>query len=149
MQHSLNCSVILCRVLIKGLLVTHTFANRKYTENDLYQAILHDKLRINEGMLMENVAAQMLRSRGHRLFFYSRADSSNRANTMEIDFLIDIDGQICPVEVKSSAYKDHSSLDKFMRKFDRSLGDAYILYSKDVMIKDSVIHLPLYMAMFL
>jgi len=132
-----------------GLLVTHAFANKKYTQNSLYEAILKDKLRINEGMLMENIAAQMLRSRGHRLFFYSRADSSNRANTMEIDFLIDIDGKICPVEVKSSVYKNHSSLDKFRCKFKRSLGDAYILYKKDVMIKDSVIHLPLYMAMFL
>ena len=132
-----------------GLLVTHAFANRKYTQNNLYQAILQDKLKINEGMLMENVAAQMLRSRGHRLFFYSRADSSSRANTMEIDFLIDIDGKTCPLEVKSSAYKTHSSLDKFRRKFGSSLGDAYILYTKDVMIKDSIIHLPLYMAMFL
>ena len=68
---------------------------------------------------------------------------------MEIDFLIDIDGKICPVEVKSSAYKKHSSLDKFISKFKRALGDAYILYTKDVMIKDGVIHLPLNMAMFL
>jgi len=132
-----------------GLLVTHAFANKNYTQNDLYQAILQDKLKINEGMLMENVAAQMLRSCGHRLFFYSRADSSNRANTMEIDFLIDINGKICPVEVKSSAYKSHSSLDKFRHKFKRTIGDAYILYTKDVMIKDSVIHLPLYMASLL
>jgi len=68
---------------------------------------------------------------------------------MEIDFLVDIDGKICPVEVKSSAYKNHSSLDKFRRKWGRSIGDAYILYTKDVMIKDGVIHLPLYMAMLL
>ena len=132
-----------------GLLVTHAFANKKYTQNSLYQAILHDKLKINEGMLIENAVAQMLRSCGHRLFFYSRADSSNRENTLEIDFLVDIDGKTCPIEVKSSVYKKHSSLDKFRRKFNRLLGDAFILYSKDVMIKDNVIHLPLYMAMLL
>jgi len=132
-----------------GLLVTHAFANKKYTQNTLYQAILQDKLRINEGMLMENIVAQMLRSGGHKLYFYSRTDSSNRANTMEIDFLIDINGKICPVEVKSSAYKEHSSLDKFRRKFHSTLGNAYILYTKDVMVKNDVTHLPLYMAMFL
>ena len=68
---------------------------------------------------------------------------------MEIDFLIDINGKICPVEVKSSAYRAHSSLDKFRKKFSKKIGDSYILYTKDLMIKDNVIHLPLYMAMLL
>ena len=57
--------------------------------------------------------------------------------------------KICPVEVKSSVYQAHSSLDKFRRKFSPFLGNAYILYTKDIMIKDNVIHLPIYMAMFL
>ena len=98
---------------------------------------------------MENIVAQMLRCNGHRLYFYSRQDSCNRENTMEIDFLVEIDGHICPIEVKSSAYRLHSSLDKFRSKFSKKLGNAYLLYAKDIMIKDSVIHLPLYMAMFL
>jgi len=132
-----------------GLLVTHTFNETGYVSNDLYRAILLDKLNINEGMLMENVVAQMLRFNGHRLFFYSRSDSKNRKKSMEIDFLINKNNKISPIEVKSSAYRAHSSLDKFRGKFHRKLGDAYILYQKDVMIKDNVIHLPIYMAMFL
>jgi len=132
-----------------GLLVTHTFRNKQYMHNELYRAILFDKLNINEGMLMENIVAQMLRSSGHSLYYYSRIETGNRANTMEIDFLIDDGLKICPIEVKSSAYKKHSSLDKFRRRFKRSLGDSYILYTKDVMIKDSVIHLPLYMTFLL
>ena len=132
-----------------GLLVTHTFREKSYTHNEFYRAILLDNLSINEGMLMENIVAQMLRSNGNRLFYYSRVDKNNRANMMEIDFLVNIDGKISPVEVKSSAYKAHSSLDKFRKKFSSTLGDAYILYTKDVMIKDNVIHLPIYMAMFL
>jgi len=132
-----------------GLLVTHTFKDKGYAQNALYNAILLDKLNINEGMLMENIAAQLLRTNGHRLFFYSRSDSFNRKNTMEIDFLINIDNKISPVEVKSSAYKLHSSLDKFRNKFKTNLGNAYILYSKDVLIKDEVIHLPIYMTSLL
>jgi len=132
-----------------GLLVTHAFANKKYVKNELYESILYNKLNINEGMLMENITAQMLRCNGHRLFFYSRQDTDHRANTIEIDFLIEIEGQICPVEVKSSAYRLHSSLDKFKKKFKKKLGDSYLLYTKDIMIKDDVIHLPLYMAIFL
>jgi len=132
-----------------GLLVTHTFCNRKYIDNALYKAILLDKLNINEGMLMENIVAQMLRCNGHRLFFYSRSESGNRANSIEIDFLITNGRKVCPIEVKSSAYRAHSSLDKFRRKFSRALGDAYILYTKDVMVREGIIHLPVYMAMFL
>ncbi|MCL2278485.1 MAG: AAA family ATPase [Oscillospiraceae bacterium] len=132
-----------------GLLVTHAFADKSFSDNDLYKAILLDRLSINEGMIMENVVAQMLRSSGHRLFFYSRSDSDNHSSRMEIDFLIRGDKKICPIEVKSSNYRKHSSLDKFRQKFKHALGDAYILYGKDLMIKEGIIHLPLYMAMFL
>jgi len=132
-----------------GLLVTHAFSDSKYSNNELYRAILLDKLQINEGMITENIIAQTLRSNGHKLFFYSRIDTNKRKNMMEIDFLIKIDKKINPIEVKSSAYRAHTSLDKFKTKFSKSLGDAYILYTKDIMIKDDVIHLPLYMAMLL
>jgi hypothetical protein len=100
-------------------------------------------------MMTENVVAQMLRAGGHRLFFYSRSDANTSRKSIEIDFLITIGNKVCPVEVKSSAYRTHSSLDKFRSKFSKVIGDAYILYGKDIMIKDDVIHLPLYMAMFL
>jgi len=132
-----------------GLLVTHTFRNKQYIHNELYRAILFDKLNINEGMFMENIVAQTLRANGYSLFYYSRNETGNRAKTMEIDFLIDDGRKICPIEVKSSAYREHSSLDKFKRKFSKALGNSYILYTKDIMEKNSVIHLPLYMAMFL
>ena len=68
---------------------------------------------------------------------------------MEIDFLIREGDAICPVEVKSGAYQHHASLDKFIRKFKGRLGNAYLLYTKDVMVRDGIRHLPLYMAMFL
>ena len=132
-----------------GLLVTHTFGDNDYFSNELYRAILLDKLNINEGMLLENAVAQMLRCNGHSLYFYSRVDSANRENTVEIDFLISKNKKICPVEVKSSVYKTHSSLDKFRRKFSSNLTDACILYTGDILIKDGIIHLPVYMAMLL
>ena len=65
---------------------------------------------------------------------------------MEIDFLIRRDKKICPVEVKSSTFKRHTSLDKFMKKFSRRIGESFILYQGDVMRREGVIHLPLYMA---
>lgn len=138
-----------CYMADTGLLVTHTFMDTAFTENELYRAILFDKLNINEGMIMENIVAQMLRTNGHKLYFYSRCDNENRENHMEIDFLITEGKKIAPIEVKSNNYTSHSSLDKFRAKFSSKIGNAYILYSKDVMVKDGIIHLPFYMAMFL
>ena len=138
-----------CYMADTGLLVTHTFMDNAFTENELYRAILFDKLNINEGMIMENIVAQMLRTNGHKLYFYSRSDTDNRENHIEIDFLITEGKKIAPIEVKSSNYTSHSSLDKFRNKFSSKIGNSYILYSKDVMIKDGIIHLPFYMAMFL
>ena len=138
-----------CYMADTGLLVTQTFMDKAFTENGLYRAILFDKLSINEGMIMENVVAQMLRTNGHKLYFYSRSDATNRKNDMEIDFLITEGNKICPIEVKSNNYVSHSSLDKFRDKFSSKIGNSYILYSKDVMVKDGIIHLPIYMAMFL
>jgi len=132
-----------------GLLVMHTFRDSDYIDNELYRAILFNKLGVNEGMIMENAVAQMLRSNGHRLYFYSRYARNDRSETMEIDFLITKNKRISPIEVKSSYYKEHSSLDKFRKKFRSKLGDAYILYQKDILVKEGVIHLPIYMATLL
>ena len=132
-----------------GLLITQAFADRPYTENELYRALMLDRLSVNEGMVAENAVAQAFRTNGLELYFYSRPDKGDGNGRMEIDFLVRKGDLICPVEVKSGAYQHHASLDKFMRKFKRRLGEAYILYTKDVMVKDGIRHIPLYMAMFL
>lgn len=138
-----------CYMADTGLLISQTFMNQTYTENELYKALLFDKLDINEGMFMENIVAQMLRANGHKLYFYSRSDTVHRENHMEIDFLITQQKKVIPIEVKSGDYRSHASLDKFRRKFSSKIGDSIILYTKDLMIKDGILHLPLYMAMLL
>lgn len=127
-----------------GLLVSHSFIDDRFTDNELCRDIFLDRLHVNEGMLTENIVAQQLRMGGHKLYFYSRSDTDNRENPMEIDFLIRKKRKICPVEVKSGEYRQHSSLDKFRKKFAGKLRQAYILYGKDIMVKDDVVHLPVY-----
>lgn len=138
-----------CYMADTGLLVTHTFMDNAFTDNELYKAVLFDRIDINEGMIMENVVAQMLRRNGHKLYFYSRNDNIKRENHMEIDFLITEGKKISPIEVKSANYRSHASLDKFIKKFSEKIGTPYVLYPKDVMEKGGIWHLPLYMAMFL
>ena len=142
-------STLKCYMGDTGLLVTLAFMDMPYTENELYRAVLFDKLSINEGMLMENIVAQMIRCTGRRLYFYSRCDAAHRENHMEIDFLISEKKKVTPIEVKSSRYQKHTSLDKFMAKFKGRYNQPYILYTKDIMEKDGILHLPVYMALFL
>ncbi|TNG99266.1 DUF4143 domain-containing protein, partial [Pasteurellaceae bacterium UScroc31] len=136
-------------MLDTGLLVTQSFFDKELSDNELYRSILIKKLNINEGMLMENIVAQIFRTSGRKLFFYSRNDKENRKNHMEIDFLLADNKYISPVEVKSSNYRKHSSLDKFRQKFDIRIKEPIILYQNDIMIKEGVLHLPIYMAIFL
>ena len=142
-------STLKCYMGDTGLLVTLAFMDMPYAENELYRAILFDKLGINEGMIMENVVAQMLRSKGRTLYFYSHSDTDHRENHMEIDFLISKNKKITPIEVKSARYQQHSSLDKFIKKFKGRYNQPIILYTKDIMEKDGILHLPVYMAMFM
>lgn len=125
-----------------GLLVTLTFQDDDFLNNTLYRDILLNKIGINEGMLMKNVVAQMLRTHGHRLFFYSIRSSQEYYENIEINFLIRQGRKISPIEVKSSDYKNHTSFDRFNKKFSNKL----VLYTKDIMVRDGIIYLPLYMA---
>jgi uncharacterized protein len=131
-----------------GLLVTHTFWNSGFSGNAFYEAVLDDDLSINEGMLVENMVAQMMKVSRERLFYYSRSDPRDRANRMEIDFLSVRDRQVCPVEVKSSQSHAHASLDKFVRKFAGRLGTPVVLCPRDVATAGGVQYLPPPMAMF-
>ena len=138
-----------CYMADTGLLIRQILDSGNYTDNDIYKAVLFDRLNINEGMLMENIVAQSLVARGYRLFFYSRYDNKKSENRMEIDFLIIKNNKVIPIEVKSAGYRKHSSLDKFRLKFKNRVGEPVILYQKDLMIKEGVLHLPIYMAMLL
>ena len=136
-----------CYMADTGLLFSHAFSDNMLTEEEVYKAILFDRLSLNEGMFLENIVAQMLRCRGHKLFFYSCSDRENKENRMEIDFLIREGKRISPVEVKSSVYNRHSSLDKFKAKFGKKIGDRYIVYTKDYKKEDDIIYLPVYMVL--
>ncbi|MEG0620991.1 MAG: AAA family ATPase [Raoultibacter sp.] len=129
-----------------GLLVALTLQDRAFADSELYRDILLDKLQFNEGMLAENVVAQMLRPNHPRLYFYSKSDTNNRKNMMEIDFLVSGIKKPFPIEVKSGRYRPHTSLDKFTARFGKRIEQPIILYTKDIMEADGILHLPLYMA---
>ena len=132
-----------------GLLVSLAINENETIEHDVYNSILNDRLHMNEGMFMENVVAQILRSNGHRLFFHSFYKDKDKKIRYEVDFLVRNGKRIDPIEVKSSGYSSHSSLDYLMDVYSKTLGQAYILYSKDLKKEGNILFLPLYMAICL
>ena len=137
-----------------GLLISHAFDENGLVSEEIYKKILFGKLEINEGMLFENVVAQMLTASGHKLYFYSNADRKDRENRMEIDFLITKSKitdrhNVSPIEVKSGKRNTFVSLKKFIKKYNEQLAVPYVLYTEDLMEKDGICYLPVYMAWLL
>ena len=115
---------------------------------------MFDKLEVNEGMLVENIVAQMLKASGNELFFFFNADKEDADSRMQIDFLIQKKvvtsrHNISPIEVKSSTNYTLTSIKKCIKKFGQYLSTPYVLHSKDVETKDGLVFLPLYMTPFL
>ncbi len=109
---------------------------------------MSDKLNADLGYVYENVVAQMLKASGHELYYYTfPSDTSN--HHYEIDFLLSDGAKINPIEVKSSGYKTHVSLDKFREKFSSRVKTPYLVYTKDFRKDGTTICIPAYMAMCL
>lgn len=138
-----------CYLNDTGLLVSQVFDESEESDEDLYRALLFDKLGINEGMFIENAVAQMLVASGHDLYFYAKDDRSCAENRMEVDFLVRRGKTVSPIEVKSSTSRRHSSLDKFKKKFGRRVGQSYVACPKDIERVGDVLYLPFYMVPFI
>ena len=131
-----------------GLFATLMFKDKDFTENIIYEKLLNDKLGTNLGYLYENVVAQILTVNGNELFYHTFMNESSRHN-YEIDFLLSRKNKVCPLEVKSSGYKTHTSLDVFARKYSGRILQQYLVYTKDLKKEGEIVCLPVYMTCFL
>lgn len=131
-----------------GLFTTLAFMDKDFTENIIYEKLLSDKLDTDLGYLYENMVAQMLYASGNKLFYYTFS-KDNSGHNYEIDFIIAKKNKVCPIEVKSSGYKTHASLDAFVTKFSSKIGQKYLIYTKDLRKDGGLVCMPIYMTMFL
>lgn len=127
-----------------GLFVTMAFWDKDFTDNVIYKKLLADKLEANLGYVYENLVAQMLTAAGNKLFYYTFEKDDK--HFYEVDFLLSRGNKICPVEVKSSGYKTHVSLDAFRAKYSARIKSSYLIYTKDLQIgENELMYLPFYM----
>ncbi len=128
-----------------GLFVTLAFWDKDITENVIYNKLLSDKLCADLGYIYENVVSQMLVASGRKLFYYTFPADKEGKNSYEIDFLISEGAMLTPIEVKSSGYKTHKSLDRFCEKYSARVNRPVMLYTKDLQTEGQTIYLPVYM----
>ena len=143
-------SALKCYIGDTGLLISLAFNEKGLVDEEVYKKILFNKLSFNEGMIMENIVAQMLVSSGKKLYFYFNYDKNDSSNNMEIDFLIAKDKitskhNVSPIEVKSGKNYTYSSLNKFRTKYRDYLYTNYILHIDDLKIDNDIVFLPIYM----
>ena len=148
---SLDHSTLKCYFADTGLLISHAFDENELMREEIHSRLLFDDIALNEGMLTENLVAQMLVASGRKLYFFSRADANDRKNRMEIDFLVAKSklarkNNIRPLEVKSGKRTTHRSLDKFLAKYSDWVDEPCLFWDRDLAVKGGILHLPLYMA---
>ena len=131
-----------------GLFVTLMFKDKDFTENEIYQKLLNDKLSVNLGYLYENIVAQCLAANGNELFYHTIMNQKSKHN-YEIDFILARKNKIVPIEIKSSGYKTHKSLDVFTEKYSGRILRRYLVYTKDLSKDEDIFCIPVYMVPFL
>ena len=134
-----------------GLLITHILNNGGDIDK-MYRSLIIDDLGINQGMIFENMVAQMLRANGHELYFHEfeyTPEDNKSSKKYEVDFLTVKGKRLSPIEVKSSGYKSHKSFDYFKEKYQIKMNDRFIVYTKDLSFEDGVLYIPVYMTIFL
>ncbi|WP_019893300.1 ATP-binding protein [Allobaculum stercoricanis] len=128
-----------------GLFVTMQFKDKDFTDNIIYEKLLSDKLSANLGYLYENAVAQAIVSSGNQLFYYTFTNDEIKKN-YEIDFILSKKNKICPIEVKSSNYRKHISIDKFYEKFSNRILKRYIIHTKDISKDKDIQCIPIYLS---
>lgn len=110
---------------------------------DIQIKILNREKDINFGSIYENVAAQELKAHGFELYYF------NSKKQGELDFLIELNGEILPIEIKSGKdYTKHAALNNVLGNEDYAISNAYVFYNGNVYTQGKVIYYPIYMLMF-
>ena len=150
LKMNMERTTLKCYMADTGLLISHAFDENTIVSEELYKKLLFDKLEVNNGMIVENIVAQMLVANGHKLYFYSNPSNKDTASKMEIDFLIAKSKttsrhNISPIEVKSGKNYTLISLRKCIKKYYEQLHTPYVIHTSDVKIEEGIVYIPLYM----
>lgn len=107
-------------------------------------AIINGDSSLNCGAIYENIIAQELNSHGFKEYYF------NSHKQGEIDFVIEYNDCVCPLEIKSGKdYTKHSALNNVINNKDYGINNAIVFSNYNVEVKDNIIYYPIYFIMFL
>lgn len=116
----------------------------QYSSGDIQLKILRGDVNVNYGSVFENAVAQELHAHGWNLYYF------NSKKQGEIDFLLEADNEIIPIEVKSGKdYERHNALSNVMANPDYGIKKAYVLCNDNLHKRGNVEYIPIYMTMFI
>lgn len=106
--------------------------------------LIQKNAEVNNGAHFENAVAQQLTANGFDVYY------CKKKNIGELDFVIEMDGRVVPIEVKSGKdYKRHNALDHFMEVPNYHMEKAYVLSTGNVEVDGKICYLPIYMTYLL
>jgi len=144
-----NRTLIKCYMGDTGLLLSHAFSKKEIDDGGLYKRLLTERLSINQGMVFENLVAQMLTSNGYELYFYTHYDKGKHRNDIEIDFLLSNGSKtafkVSPIEVKSTKNYAITSIERFCERFRGRVKQPYVIHPKNLKAEGGILYLPIYM----
>ena len=112
--------------------------------NEIQLKILQHETAINFGSIYENVAAEELTAHGYALYYY------NSKKFGEVDFLIEENGRVLPIEIKSGKdYYRHNAMDNLLKQSDFGIGEGYVFCHGNIETDGKLTYFPIYMLMFL
>ncbi len=115
----------------------------QYAEGIQMRIIKGDK-DINFGSIYENAVAQELVAHGITPYYY------NNKKRGELDFVIELNGKVLPIEVKSGKdYETHRALSNIMDCKEYDLPEAIVFNNDNLRIVGKIAYTPIYMVMFL
>ncbi|MBQ8142874.1 MAG: ATP-binding protein [Bacilli bacterium] len=127
-----------------GLFITQIFNSKSLVDENIYLKLLGDKLEANLGYIYENAVAQIINSYGRELLYHTWKNE-NQTHPYEIDFLIDNQSKLIPIEVKSSEVNNHKSINEFSKKYSSRISRR-VLFSQSDISHDEMLELkPLYL----
>ena len=148
-----NDSYVKCYMGDTGLLVSLAFSENEIMGQQLYKQIMDEKLSLNQGMIYENMIAQMITAMGRKLFFYTKYNEEKHRNDIEIDFLLSNESKtnfkVYPLEVKSSKNYSAISLGRFKEMYGKKIATPYIIHPKNFSVDGDIIKVPPYMFPFI
>ena len=129
-----------------GLLLTSIFKDKNSGKADVYKKVMFGKINSNFGKVFESIVMQSLVSNGMTPFYHTYTIAEeDKTKRYEIDFMVETEGKVAAIEVKSGSNFTTSSLNRMKEKYPQLKFSRFIISNKPFKRDNEKVWLPIYM----